>query len=403
MLTRDELQALVRKNQALLNYDLGLQRHLPITLRPKFATIISGIRRCGKSTLARQCLADTKPVYYLHFEDVSLANFELQDFKRLDETFRSTLGEGGTYFFDEIQNIKGWETHVRSLTDAGHTIIITGSNASMLSRELGTKLTGRNLRYELYPFSYEEYLRLLKKKSSKKSFMDYLTSGGFPEYLKTGDQHIIRNLFQDILYRDIIVRNDIRNEGALKSLISFISGNIGKELSYTKLAQTLGIRSVNTVSQFIDACEQAYLFFSINKFDYSLKKQMVNPKKIYCIDTAIIILNSFSISPNLGRLLENLVYIELRRKGAEIYYHKQDKECDFVIKEGHAITQAIQVCHDLTDDNREREIRGLLEAMQAYKLKKGLLLTCDQKDDLTIDGKSITIMPVWKWTLEPSS
>ena len=399
MLTREELRSLVIKNQSELGKNLGVDRDFSVKLLSKFATIISGIRRCGKSTLARQFLKSKKPVYYLYFEDVALAEFEVKDFVRLDEVFHEVLGEKGVYFFDEIQNVVGWEVFVRQLVDKNEEVLITGSNASMLSKELGTRLTGRNLKYELFPFSFNEFLRFKNKSASIKSFEGYLELGGFPEYLKTNDKDILRNLFQDIFYRDIIVRNNIRNEADLKSLLAYLSSNIGKNFSYTKLRDSLGIKSVHTVQQFISACENAYLFFTVNKFDYSVKKQLTNSKKIYCIDNALLKLNSFSVSSDSGRLLENLVFLELRKRQKEVFYHFEKKECDFVIKEGTKITQAIQVCYLLNDENKQREISGLLEAMEIYKLKEGLLLTNNQEDVLEIEGERIILKPVWKWLL----
>lgn len=376
-----------------------MSRDSSIKVLANFATIISGIRRCGKSTLARQFLKLQKPVYYIYFEDVMLAEFESKDFVKLDEIFHDVLGDNGIYFFDEIQNVKGWEIFVRQLVDKNNKVLITGSNASMLSRELGTRLTGRHISYELFPFSFNEFLRFKNKKANLENFEKYVELGGFPEYLKINDKIILRNLFQDIFYRDVLVRNNIRNETDLKSLLAYLSSNIGKKFSYTKLRDSLGIKSVHTVKQFVSACENAYLFFSINKFDYSVKKQLINSKKIYCIDNALIKLNSFSVSFDRGRLLENLVFLELRRNQREVYYHSEKKECDFVIKKVDRITQAIQVCYLLNDENKLKEINGLLEAMELYKLKEGLLLTNNQEDVLEINDKKIILKPVWKWLI----
>ncbi|MFT4326645.1 MAG: ATP-binding protein [Candidatus Woesearchaeota archaeon] len=400
MLTKDELKALVIKNQNGLRKNLGIQRNFVVKQHDSFATIISGVRRCGKSTLIKQYVETMSPVYYMHFEDVGLANFKLEEFERLDEVFQETLGKNGVYFFDEIQNIKGWEIFIRQLVDAGKKVLITGSNASMLSRDLGTRLTGRHLSYELYPFSFSEYIGLHKKKPSEKSFGQYLLDGGFPEYLKSKNPDILRTLFQDILYRDILVRNDIRNEASLKALLAYVSSNISKEVSYTKLKSVVDVGSVNTISQFIDAFESAYLFFAVKKYDASLKKQLMNPKKIYCIDNAFIQFNAFSTSPNLGRLLENTVFIELKRRNLEIFYYSNDGECDFVTRKDNAIQDIIQVCYDLHAENKEREIRGILKAAKEFSLKNALLLTYNQEDSLKIDGVTIHMKPVWKWLLE---
>lgn len=400
MLTKEELKNIVLKNQEDLKRELGIKRDFQVKQIDKFATIISGVRRSGKSTLIRQFLNNKKPVYYLYFEDVALANFKVEEFERLDASFKENLGKNGIYFFDEIQNIEGWEIYIRQLVDKGEKVFITGSNASMLSRELGTRLTGRNLRYELYPFSYKEFLTLKKQKASEKTFSKYLLNGGFPEYLKSQDKDILRNLFQDVLYRDILVRNDIRNESALKSLLSYLSSNIGKELSFNKLKSLINVGSVNTVSQFIEAFESAYLFFTLKKYDHSIKKQLINPKKIYCVDNALIQFNSFTTSPNLGRLLENLVFIELKRREYEIFYFREKNECDFVARKDNKTKELIQVCYEFNSENKEREMNGLLEAMNKFELKEGLILTNNQEDEFILENKKIILKPVHKWLSE---
>ena len=296
----------------------------------------------------------------------------------------------------------GWEKYIRQLVDSGKDVIITGSNASMLSNELGTRLTGRHLTQELYPFSYREFLKLKKKKQGRLSFKEYLQKGGFPEYIKTDEADILKNLFLDIFYRDVLQRNELRNETAIKSLLHYLISNIGKETSYNNLKKLIGVKSGNTITQFIDHFEQAYLLFSIKKFDYSIKKQMVNPKKIYCIDNAIINTNAFTFSENKGRLLENTVFLELKRKGKEIYYHKEKFECDFLIFEKSKISSAIQVCYNIERENKERELRGLSEAMQKYDLKEGIILTFDQEDKFELDNRKISMIPVWKWLVECS-
>ena len=400
MLTKRDLTRVVHKQQEVLNRDQGIPRDSNAKLLPGFATIISGIRRCGKSTLAMQLLKDISPVYYANFEDLNFAGFQRDDFLRLDAIFKEELGGKGIFFFDEIQNIPEWERYVRQLLDQGEKVIVTSSNASMLSRELGTHLTGRHLTYELYPFSYREFLRLQQSSHHIDQFEKYLMMGGFPEYLKHGEKEILVNLFHDIFYRDIMLRNELRNESAVKLMLQYIISNIGKETSFNKLKDIIGAGSGNTIQQFMEHFEAAYLFFNLKKYDYSLKKQMVNPKKMYCVDNAIIGTNAFQFSENKGHLLENLVFIELKRRGKEIYYHRGDSECDFIIKEGASVLQAIHVCFDLNSENMQRETNGLLNAIKKYNLKEGLILTFDLEDRLRIDSLDIEILPVWKWLLK---
>lgn len=399
MIQKAVLTSLVRSFQKDLNESQTIERELFPKLQQKFATIISGIRRCGKSTLAKQLVQGEK-VKYFHFENVQLAHFEQSDFAKLDEVFTEIIGEKGVYLLDEVQNINGWEIYVRQLVDSGEIVIVTGSNATMLSKELGTRLTGRNLRYELYPFSFVEFSKITKTKPNLKLFEKYFNQGGFPEFVKTNNEDILQNLFQDIFYRDILVKNDFRSESQLKQFVSYLSTNIGSEISYNKLKTILGLGSVNTVTQFTHACESAYLFFAIPKFDFSLKKQQINPKKIYCVDNGLLRLNSFSFSENKGRYLENIVFMQLKRKNEEIYYYKGEGECDFITKKGVNISSAIQVCYDLHDENEKREFKGLVEACKEHKLKKGLILTYNQEDFFTIEGVKITVKPVWKWLIE---
>lgn len=400
MILKSDLQRCVIKQQTDLLKDLGVARRIQVSMIPKFATIISGIRRCGKSTLARQLLQGQQPIYYTNFEDLNLATFESQDFLKLESIFIEEFGTGGIFFFDELQNIVGWEKYVRQLVDNNERVLITGSNASMLSNELGTRLTGRHITKELYPFSYSEFLALKNQAHSIEQFRLFTEQGGFPEFLKTMEKDILKNLFQDIFYRDILQRNDLRNETAIKTLLSYAISNIGKEISYNKLKQLIGVGSGNTVSQFMAHFEEAYLLFSVKKFDYSLKKQLINPKKIYCIDNGIISTNSFAFSENKGRLLENMVFVELKRRNKEIFYYRDKHECDFVIRQGIEVAEVIQVCYELNIDNQNREINGLLESMKAFGLETGQILTFNQEDEIKTDGLLLSITPVWKWLLE---
>lgn len=226
--------------------------------------------------------------------------------------------------------------------------------------------------------------------------------GGFPEYIKLKNNDILRNLFQDIFFRDILVRNDFRSETQLKQFVAFVSSNIGVETSYNKLKDFLGLGSVNTVSDFVNACEASYLFFPLSKFDFSVKKQQIAPKKLYAVDNGILKLNSFSFSENKGRYLENIVFIELKRKGHEIFYHKVKCVCDFIIKKGFDITNPIQVCYELNDENQEREFGGILEVCKLYNLKKGLVLTYNQEDIFNIENIEIKVLPIRKWLLDNS-
>lgn len=390
------IEVLKTQREMVLRTPEGIKREklAEIENTPGFALVISGIRRCGKSTLLRQMISSVKEFNYMNFEDVRIFGFETSDFQKLNEIL---ISPHTTYFFDELQNVKNWERYIRGLTDQGKDIVITGSNASMLSRELGTKLTGRHLRYELFPFSFNEFLLLEKKKAGLSSLEDYIKRGGFPEYLKSGNDLILQELFTDIISRDIILRHGLRNEKIIKDIALYLLSNTGKEFTYNSLKKIYNLGSVNTVINMIGYFEDSYLFFTIPQFDYSYKKQLVNPKKIFAVDTGLINANTVSFSQDKGRLLENLVFIQLKREGGEIFYFKKNRECDFIVRDSKRKMKAIQVCYNLTEDNRERETAGLEEAMEYLKIREGIVLTSAQEDNFIINGKKISVIPVWKW------
>jgi uncharacterized protein len=403
VILKETLRSIVQiqqKDLQSLNYGIPRAETTNINLPLPYAIILSGIRRCGKSTLLRQVMKKTGGKYYFNFEDPKATSFELNDFQKLDELLLEECGPQDCYYFDEIQNVEKWELFVRAMLDRDKHFLITGSNASLLSKELGTKLTGRHLRQELFPFSYNEFLAFTSQKADAKTFNDFLQKGGFPEYLQFGRSEILQELFNDIIMRDIVVRRKLRSPKAIKVLALFLISNIGVEFSYNKLAKAFSLGSTNTAVSFVSYLEDSYLLFTVPKFSYSLKKQSVNPKKIYAIDNGLANVNSVSFSSNQGRMLENLAFLNLRRLGKEVFYFKEEKECDFVVREGNKITQAIQVCYNLNEDNKEREINGLIAALEAFDLPEGLILTFSQQDILNVDGKKIAILPTWRWSGE---
>ncbi|MBU4351684.1 MAG: ATP-binding protein [Nanoarchaeota archaeon] len=396
MILKETLRKVVRlQKEELKEKELGVIREglEEIDIKLPYAIILSGIRRCGKSTLLRQLMNSIKNYNYFNFEDSRAVKFEISDSEKLMDVFEEENGKCDYYFFDEIQNVSQWEKMVRNLLDFGKKCIITGSNASLLSKELGTRLTGRHLTYELFPFTYNEMLKLKKLNPSLKSFEKYFIMGGFPDFLKFEKTEMLQELFDDILNRDIIIRHKLKEAKIIKDLGVFLLSNVGKEFSYNRIAQLFNIGSTNTVSSYIWYFEESYLFFTVPKFDYSYKKQLVNPKKIYSIDVGLAKANSASFSEDRGRILENLVFLRLRRDYKGIFYFKGKKECDFIVKDKGKAKEAIQVCYELNEDNQERELGGLKEAMQELKLKKGNIITFNQEDKL--DG--INIIPFWKW------
>lgn len=400
MIQQAVLQRIIEiQKKKMLRFGTGFSRAILPNMPSlqSHALIITGIRRCGKSTLLQQMIGtDNHKKLFLSFEDPRLFNFELPDFEILDTIIENSGSEA--LFLDEIQNIDGWELYVRQKLDEGFTIAITGSNASMLSRELGTKLTGRHISKELFPFSYTEFLEFKGWQADEKSLQKYMNIGGFPEFIKSNNPDILTGLFQDILNRDIIVRHGIRDARSLKNLAVYLASNVGNLVTASKLQQPLNIKTAATILDYFSFLEDTYLVNFMPKFSYSLKVQMVNPRKIYVIDPGIINIASSSFTEDKGHLLENLIYWELRRQGKKLYYYNENRaECDFVVMENEKMECAIQVCYELLPENREREICGLTDAMDFFKLDNGLLITFNQRDAFLHNGKRIEVLPAWEF------
>jgi predicted AAA+ superfamily ATPase len=395
MLRQEEIANIIDSQWAdFLRAETGLQREnlLQIPVAKSFATIITGIRRSGKSTLLLQLLRQKyETAVYLHFDDIRLSAFETGDFVRLHNEI--TKRNVKILFFDEIQLIKGWELYVNQLLREDYTVFITGSNASMLSVEMGTHLTGRHLSVELFPFSYTEYIHFLNKESNTETVEAYLHSGGIPEYLKTGLPNILSTLIDDILWRDIAVRHTVRDIASLRQLTVYLLTNIGNTVSANKLTGMFNIKSPSTFLEYFSYLKDAYLFEFVPLFSHSLKVQARNPKKVYTMDLGLYTQNTFSTSENRGRRLENLVFLHLRRKHKDIFYFQEKSECDFVILEKNTITKAIQVCIEITDENFEREFNGLKEAMKIFKLSYGQIVTLNQSDKFVENEMTIELIP----------
>jgi len=384
----------LQKNR-ILTSNIGLLRTelQEIHLHNSFVTIISGIRRCGKSTLLAQLLQkDNENTFFLNFDDPRLFDFERNDFERLD----NIISEEGykNVFFDEVQIIPEWERYIRQKLDEKIKIVVTGSNASLLSRELGTKLTGRNLMKELFPFSFEEYCTFEKKEPSLNMVNNYLNFGGFPEYVSTKNEEVLSRLLNDLLTRDIAVRYGVRDFRTLQRLTLFLLSNVSKLISANKLKNQFEVGSTSTILEYLSHLETSYLLFFVPKFSYSIKKQDINPRKVYAIDTGLVNVNSLSFSDDIGQRFENLIYLHLRRKHNEIYYFSEKNECDFVVFEKGKIKSCIQVCYILNNDNLKREINGILEVLEFFGKNEGIIITLNQKDTIKQNGKIIQVVPV---------
>lgn len=420
---KNVLKELMREQYSLLwEREEGIKREclseISKFMKMPQIVVISGLRRCGKSTLLLQIIHSfyEEPFYYFNFEDERLTDFTAKDFNSLFELFVELYGKSRAFFFDEIQNIENWEMFVRRMHDSGFKIFITGSNASLLSKEIGTRLTGRYMPVELYPFSFLEYLTFkgmtvgkesleltTERGRIKRRFNEYLKNGGLPEYVKYKQRDILASLYNDIIFRDVAARYEIKEIKSLRDLSIYLLSNSGTLISYNRLKEMLGLGSVNTVKNFVEYLENTFLISTVPRFSYSIRKQIMNPKKIYGVDNGILNFASFRFSENRGKFLENLVFIELRRRKKEIFYYKTRKgyEVDFLIKKGTRIKELIQVTQSIGREGvRNRELNALLTAMQELNVSNGYILTEDDEEKITESGKMIRIMPVYKWLLK---
>ena len=420
-ITKDSLaSALKEQFESFQARDLGVEREILGQLKKTIAalqiTVVTGLRRVGKSTLlaqiANKYLKDG--YYFVNFEDERLLNFQVKDFDLLHETLIGLFGEKQTFLFDEIQNVPEWERFVRRLHDQGYKLIVTGSNASLLSQELGTRLTGRSIRVELFPFSFREFLSFRKvevpdlkvltikqKGQLLKLTKDYIVSGGIPDSLKYPELEIHKTLYDDVLYRDIATRYKLDNVKSLKELAFYLISNVSTLISFNKLKQLLKLGSVNTVKSYIDYLESSWLFFVVNKYAYSVKEQQIAAKKIYGIDTGLIGSVGFSFSGNKGKLIENAVYLQLRRKRQDIYYYKtvQDYEVDFFLPKENAFIQVSQ--HFGLPETQERELRAIAIAVQEQKKAATyIVITESDKQTLNREGLRIQVVPLYEWLLK---
>lgn len=420
MLSEEQIkEILVRQRETILNKKFGVERTLLKEIKSKIklphVVVLTGLRRSGKSTLLRQLIKTRykdEDFYYVNFEDERLFNFPASEFNRIYETLVSLYGKKKTFFLDEIQNVTNFETFVRRFYEEGFKFFITGSSATLLSKELGTKLTGRHVDIIVNPFSFMEFLELKEfklekdavyktesKVEIKKYFEEYLVNGGMPEFLIYNDKELLAKVYEDTVLKDIAVRHKINSIAVLRNLYSILISNFANKFSFNSLKKITDINSVNTIKKFIQYLEETYFAKTINKFDYSLKKQIINDKKFYVIDNGFIGVLSKKLTKDKGWLLENLVFNSLNKEG-ELFYYSNKSECDFLLVKDKTIKEAIQVCYELNEENKERELSGLKEAMEKFKLSSGLILTNSQEEEIKIEKKKINIIPVWKWLLE---
>ena len=389
-------------------------------LERKEVLAIIGVRRAGKTTLLYQLIdyltlqkkVPSKNILFIKADDDRVKTENLID-ESLELYKKWVNPEQKVYLFiDEIQEIQNWQKTIKRIYDLDKNIkiIISGSNAAIIKENLSSFLAGRLAYFEVYPFSFSEFLtakgilinsddELQKNKPKIKHLLtEYLVFGSFPEVCLETNEKTKKELasfyFDSIFYKDILRRNNIRNPVKIEKLVKYLLQNISNLTNFSKLAKILDL-TVDSVVEYLRVLEDAYLIFHVNLFEFSYKKQIINPKKIYCVDQGIRNIVGFKFSDDIGRLYENIVYTNLKRKNKEIFYWKNKNECDFVVKEGKKI-EAIQVG---LDEGKEREVAGLLEFMNEFKLKKGLIITDNYEGEEKIENKTIKFMPLWKWLL----
>jgi len=399
------------KKQGLIDRDIDLSTYLNTSQ----VVVITGVRRSGKSSLlyliSRKLQLKDQDYIYLNLDDERITS-DISVFEDIYRIHRQLYANDPVFFLDEVQNIPGWERFVNRMYEQGLKLFITGSNATLLSSEISTFLTGRNKTIELFPFSFAEYLRFRKQDfdinkltSDQKAeliaaFNDYQKTGGFPLVVKEQDMDILDSYFKDILYRDIIARYKITRLEEIKQIGLYFASNVAKLFSISTLQKISGIKSTASINDYLNYYAQSFLFYYVRKYDYSVKKQIFNPRKIFAVDQGFANRIGFNFSANKGRILENIVYLQLLRKGLEIFYYTGKGECDFVIKLGMDIKQAIQVCYSLTKENYEREINGLLEAVKEFNLRQGFLIVYDTDIKPNLIPDNIKVIYIWQWLLE---
>ena len=389
-----------------------------IDLNSPQAQVVVGVRRCGKSTLCFQVLQHVGDTFaYMDFDDERLAGLQSSQLNDVLEVLYKIYGDFHYIFLDEIQNVEGWPLFVNRLLRKKLHVVLTGSNAKLLSNDLATHLTGRSCEIPLYPFSFEEYCTIKEVNTKefttrgiaqrRSAFDEYLTQGGFPELmLVKNTRTYISNLVNNVLKRDIEQRYNIAFTANFENMANHLLNVTPITPTISELASTFGFKSLHTVRNYIDYLKQAYILIGVKK--YSAKSKMrITQEKLYAVDVALMNKreNAFA-GENLGWRLETIVLLHLIRKcnyeGWDVYYLKdRSGECDFVVCDGNKVLQCIQVSYDISNEKtRKREINGLLLAYRQTKCKNLLLLTDHEFQEQEIDGIPITIKPAYEWACQ---
>ena len=390
---------------------------------------VAGPRRAGKTCYMYQLIQDLtgqgnwnrEDILFIDFEDYRLTDFTAADTDILLAAFHQVTGKAPTFlFFDEIHRLPGWSRVLRTLHNQNrYRIVVTGSNAGLLEREIATELRGRCRNILILPFSFPEFLRfhgipddertLLTPARGRflKAFEQYLKEGGFPEVVKKETvmekRELLQIYYRTIFYRDILERYNVKAKTLLEAVMRYSLNTFSDLFSISMFEKELKRHqlpgSKQTIANYLGYLQEVFFLVAHDKFSYSPRQRIMNPKKIYLLDTGFSLLST-DFSENRGKLLENAVAVEMFRRRAECFYYKGRRECDFIVKEGTKPKTAIQVCWELTPKNEAREFRGLREAMNAFAIEEGFILTNDEERELIFESAKIRIMPVWKWLRE---
>jgi uncharacterized protein len=415
----ETLKRIILENQEIIEGKSLITRNYSIPATDNI-TVLTGIRRCGKThTLYETAQTlDAERVLFLDFEDERLiALNSLSGYDVIIDAYKTLFPQlEPVLFFDEVQNLNNWHFYLKRLHVKGYKIYVTGSNAHLISREIATFLKGRSLETTIYPFSFQEFIRLKNIEILPKDhiinqpkivnlFDEYLQYGGFPEVIKANEDEkraVAKNIYNLLFYRDLVAKFD-KDDYLLKLVVSKLSENITKEFSITSLAnkiKTVYKTSVPTVTDYFNILPEPFLTSNIYPFRTSFV-QRESKRKTYLTDNSFIFLNR--IETDKSRLFENLIFNFLQRKHADIYYYKttNNKEVDFLINET-GQKMLIQASYTLENyETREREINSLLKAMDELNIEKGIIYTCNQLEEVTKAGKTIKIIPFWQEALKP--
>ncbi len=416
--SQHEAQEELFQKEKIIERDTDNQQVRSYLTKPNMLAIL-GIRRCGKSIFTWLLLKGEK-FGYINFFDERLVGLKAEELNKVLQAFYELYGSDLEYLmFDEIQKVPGWERFVSRLRTA-NKIVITGSNSDLLRGDLATYLTGRHLDVELLPFSFKEHLRATgvtldenweysttSIATIKRNLSEYLEKGGFPEVNKFGSA-ILNTIYRDIIENDIIGHHKIRNPQNLRELAKFLISNTGKEVTFNKL-KSIGIKDAHTISKYGAYISDSYLIYFLERFSYKLKEQFKAPKKVYCIDNGLAGNIAFKLSKDQGRLMENIVFIELLRRNLyhnvnwEVYYWKnhQGKEVDFVVKADESVEQLIQVTYaSAKNEIEERELEALEIAASELRCENLLVITWDYEGTTAIGTRTVKFVPLWKWLLK---